>query len=170
LLPLINNILSPHRKGFNKIVSRKIIICNNLTAGIVMAEWKIIGLSGLLNAAITILLIILYYPLFFLGPLIGGFLASYRSAKYEDYTEMDVKDGAIVGVISGIIGGLIITLILITEFEAVTSLINLITLNVDLIPGDSVAIAAYIILQLSMIISITLGAIGGVMGIHAKNE
>jgi len=133
-----------------------------------MADWKIIGLSGLVNAAITIVLIILFYPLFFLGPLMGGFLAAYFSQKYEDYTQMDIKDGAIVGTMSGMIGGLIITLILITGFEAINGLINLISLNINLIPGVDAVVAAYVILQLSLIISITLGALGGLMGIQAK--
>ena len=53
-----------------------------------MADWKIIGLSGLVNAAITIVLIILFYPLLFLGPLLGGFLAAYFTQKYKDYTPM----------------------------------------------------------------------------------
>ena len=133
-----------------------------------MADWKIIGLSGLVNAAITIFLIILFYPLFFLGPLMGGFLAAYFSQKYEDYSKMDIKDGAIVGTMSGMIGGLIITLILITGFEAINGLINLISLNINLIPGVDAVVAAYVILQLSLIISITLGALGGLMGIQAK--
>ena len=80
-----------------------------------MAEWKIIVLSGIINAIISIILVIIFFPLFFLGPLIGGFLASYLSHGYEDYDKMDVKDGFVIGAISGIIGGLIITLILITR-------------------------------------------------------
>ncbi|MBI5458745.1 DUF5518 domain-containing protein [Methanobacterium sp.] len=133
-----------------------------------MADWKIIGLSGLFNAALTIILIIIFFPLFFLGPLTGGFLASYFSRRYEDYDKMDLKDGAVVGIFSGIIGGLIITLILIMGFEAINTLINLISLKIGIIPGANTVVAAYLIFQLSLIISIILGAIGGLIGIKVK--
>lgn len=133
-----------------------------------MADWKIIGLSGLINAVLTIILIIIYFPLFFLGPLIGGFLASYFSRGYEDYDKMDLKDGAIVGTFSGIIGGLIITLILIMGFETITTIINLISLKIGILPGASTVVAAYIIFELSIIISTILGAIGGLIGINMK--
>jgi len=135
-----------------------------------MANWKIIGLSGLFNAALTIILIIIFFPLFFLGPLTGGFFASYFSRGYEDYDKMDLKDGAVVGIFSGIIGGLIITLILIMGFEAINTLITLISLKIGIIPCANTVVAAYLIFQLSLIISIILGAIGGLIGIKAKGE
>ena len=55
-----------------------------------MADWKIIGLSGVVNAALSIILIVIFFPLFFLGPLTGGFLASYFSQRYEEYAKMDL--------------------------------------------------------------------------------
>ncbi len=133
-----------------------------------MADWKIIGLSGLFNAALTIILIIIFFPLFFLGPLIGGFLASYFSRGYEDYDKMDLKDGTVVGIFSGIIGGLIITLILIIGFETINTLISLISLQIDMMTGANTVVAAYLIFQLSIIISTILGAIGGLIGIKVK--
>ncbi|WP_231551385.1 DUF5518 domain-containing protein [Methanobacterium sp. SMA-27] len=76
-------------------------------------DWKIIGIGALINAALTIILSWIFLPLFFLGPIAGGFIASYLSKGYEDYDEMDTKDGAVLGAISGIIGGLIIGLLLV---------------------------------------------------------
>ena len=133
-----------------------------------MADWKIIGLSGVLNAALTIILIIIFFPLCFLGPLTGGFLAAYFSRGYEDYTKMDLKDGTVVGMISGIIGGLIITLILIMGFETINILIDLISLNIGMISGANSIIAAYIIFQFSIIISTILGALGGLIGFKVR--
>ena len=135
-----------------------------------MADWKIIGLSGLINAALTIILIVIFFPLSFLGPLTGGFLASYFSRGYEDYDKMDLKDGTVVGVISGIIGGLLITLILIMGFEAISTIINLISLQIGIMPGANTVVAAYIICQLSIIISVILGAIGGLIGMKVKTK
>jgi hypothetical protein len=133
-----------------------------------MAEWKIIGLSGLINAALTTLLIIIFFPLFFLGPLTGGFLASYLSHGYEDYDKMDLKDGFILGAISGIIGGLIITLLLILGFGAISTIIELISPKIGILSGANTLIAAYVIFQLSVIISTILGAIGGTIGVMVK--
>lgn len=135
-----------------------------------MADWKIIGLSGLINAVLTIILIVIYFPLFFLGPLTGGFLASYFSQGYEDYDKMDLKDGAIVGIFSGVIGGLIITLILIIGFETITTIINLTSIKIGIITGANTVVAAYIIFELSIIISTILGAIGGLIGIKVKKS
>lgn len=135
-----------------------------------MADWKIIGLSGIVNAAVTVIIVIIFFPLFFLGPLTGGFLASYFSRGYEDYAKMDLKDGAVVGIFSGIIGGLITTLILIIGFEAINTLINLMSLNIGIIPGADAVLAVYIIFQLSIIISLILGALGGLIGIWFKKK
>jgi Family of unknown function (DUF5518) len=133
-----------------------------------MAEWRIIGLSGLINAALTLILIIIFFPLFFLGPLMGGFLASYLSHGYEYYDKMDLKDGIVVGAISGIIGGLIITLLLILGFGAISIIIKLVSSKIGIITSTNTLIAAYIIFEFSVIISSILGAIGGTIGVIVK--
>ena len=135
-----------------------------------MAEWKIIGLSGLINAVLTIILIIIFFPLFFLGPLTGGFLASYLSHGYEYYEKMDLKDGIVVGATSGIVGGLILTLLLILGFGAITIIIELVSSKIGITTNAITLIAAYIIFEFSVIISTILGAIGGTIGIIVKRE
>jgi hypothetical protein len=125
-------------------------------------EWKIIGLSAVINAVLTILLSIVFFPLFFIGPLIGGFLAAYLSKGYEDYDVMDEKDGAIVGAVCGLMGGFIIALFLILEIGTVSMFLK------PLI-GDNTLIIGYIILQLSVLISFVLGLVGGVIGVYVKN-
>ena len=121
-------------------------------------DWKIIGISALINAAITSVLSLIFFPLAFLGPLLGGFLASYPSEGFEDYEEMDEKDGAVVGAISGIIGGLIIAVIYILGFG-----------NINSIPGlDNIITAGYVVIQLAIVISLVLSLIGGVIGVVVK--
>lgn len=134
-----------------------------------MAEWKIIGLSGLINAVITVFLIIIFFPLFFLGPVIGGCLASYFSHGYEDYNRMDLKDGVVIGTFSGLIGGLIITLLLIIGFGAISFIINLVSIKMEVL-GANTLVAAYIILEFSLIVSTILGAIGGAIGVAVKEN
>jgi Family of unknown function (DUF5518) len=133
-----------------------------------MAEWKIIGLSGLINAVLTIILIIIFFPLFFLGPLTGGFLASYLSHGYEYYEKMDLKDGVVVGAISGIVGGLILILLLILGFGAISIIIELVSSKIGITSSAITLIAAYIIFEFSVIISTILGAIGGTIGVIVK--
>ncbi len=123
-------------------------------------DWKIIGLSALINTALTIVLSLIFFPLLFLGPLSGGFLASYLSKGYEDYEKMDEKDGMVVGAISGLIGGLIIGLLSILGFGDISAIIGTIAGN-TLITG-------YIIIQLSIVISLVLGLLGGAIGVIVK--
>jgi hypothetical protein len=123
-------------------------------------DWKIIGLSALINTALTIVLSLIFFPLLFLGPLTGGFLSSYLNKGYEDYDKMDEKDGMVVGAISGLIGGLIIGLLFISGFGDINAIIGTIAGN-TLITG-------YIIIQLSIVISLVLGLLGGAIGVIVK--
>jgi len=132
-----------------------------------MADWKIIGLSGLLTAAVALVLSILYLPLFFFGPLIGGFMAAYFSRSYEDYYEMDIKDGAVIGVLSGIIGGLIMGLFFLIMPGIIRTFIGIINTNLGTF-GNSL-LAGYLIIQLTVVSGMILGAVGGIMGFIAKN-
>lgn len=125
-------------------------------------DWKIIGISALINATITCVLSLVSLPLAFLGPLIGGFLASYPSKGFEDYEEMDEKDGAVVGAISGLIGGLIIGLLFIMGLGNISAIMGL---KIGL---DSILTTGYIVIQLAMIISLVLSLIGGVIGVVVK--
>ena len=123
-------------------------------------NWKLIGLAAVINAIITVFLTMILVPISFIGPIIGGFLASYLSEGYEDYEGMDVKDGAVLGAISGLIGGLTITLLLIW-FGTVNSILEVFTTNNPIILG-------YAILQLTTVLSFIFGLIGGVIGVMVK--
>lgn len=129
-------------------------------------NWKIIGITGLVNAALTIPLSLISFPLLVLGPLFGGFLASYLSTGYEDYVKMDKKDGAVMGSFSGIIGGLIIALASILGFGAISNMVGSISNQM----GDGVVLTVYLIFQLTLIISFILGLVGGVIGVMVKDR
>jgi hypothetical protein len=129
-------------------------------------NWKIIGITGLVNAALTIPLSLIAFPLLVLGPLIGGFLASYLSTGYEDYVKMDKKDGAVMGSFSGIIGGIIIALASILGFGAISNMAGSISNQM----GDGVVLTVYLIFQLTLIISFILGLVGGVIGVMVKDR
>lgn len=129
-------------------------------------NWKIIGITGLVNAALTIPLSLIAFPLLVLGPLFGGFLASYLSTGYEEYVKMDKKDGAVMGSFSGIIGGLIIALASILGFGAISNMAGSISNQM----GDGVVLTVYLIFQLTLIISFILGLVGGVIGVMVKDR
>ena len=130
-------------------------------------NWKIIGLSALVNTILTIILSLIFFPLFFLGPLTGGFLASYLSEGFEDYDKMDEKDGAVVGAVSGLIGGIVIGLLFILGFGDINAITGLISTKIGII-NHITLITGYIIFQFSVIISFILGLVGGVVGVAAK--
>ena len=130
-------------------------------------DWKIIGISALINAAITCVLSMISLPLAFLGPIIGGFLASYPSKGFEDYEKMDEKDGAVVGAISGGIGGLIIGLLFILGIGNISAVTGLISSQIGTMTGG-IFIAGYIIIELAIVISLVLGLVGGVIGVVVK--
>lgn len=129
-------------------------------------NWKIIGITGLVNAALTIPLSLIAFPLLVLGPLFGGFLASYLSTGYEEYVKMDKKDGAVMGSFSGIIGGIIIALASILGFGAISNMAGSVSNQM----GDGVVLTVYLIFQLTLIISFILGLVGGVIGVMVKDR
>ena len=132
-----------------------------------MANWKVIGLCGLFSAVVSGVVAMIYFPLFFLGPLIGGFLAVYFSGAYEDYYEkMDRKDGAVIGVLSGIIGGLILGSFLVLSTGTLDSVISLINAKLGTL-ADAI-LAGYLILQLTVIVGMVFGGLGGYIGFIVK--
>ena len=131
-------------------------------------NWKIIGLSALVNTVLTIILSLIFFPLFFLGPLSGGFLASYLSKGYEDYDTMDEKDGAVVGAVSGLIGGIIIGLLFILGFGDISAIIGLISTKIGVLIDHNTLITGYIIIQFSVFISFVFGLVGGIVGVAVK--
>lgn len=130
-------------------------------------DWKIISISALVNATLTMFLSFIYLPLLILGPIIGGFLSSYLSKGFEDYAKMDKKDGAVLGAISGIIGGLLIGLLSVLGFGAISQIMGLIYSKLGGIFGG-LLLSGYIVFQISLIFSIFLGLIGGVIGVMVK--
>jgi len=130
-------------------------------------DWKIIGLSSLINATLTIFLSLIFFPLFILGPFIGGFLSSYISKGYEYYAKMDRIDGAVVGAVSGIIGGIIIGLLSILGFGDISAIIGSISTKIELITVSTI-IQEYFLFQFSVATSFVFGLVGGVIGVIVK--
>ena len=129
-------------------------------------DWKIIGLGSFINIILTTIFSLIFFPLFFLGPLIGGFFSSYLTEGFENYDKMDEKDGAVVGAISGLIGGLLIGILYIIGFGAINTILGIISAKFGLMTGS--IIAGFVIFNISTSISFLLGLVGGVIGVIIK--
>jgi len=132
-----------------------------------MTDWKAVALGSIINAVLTIVLLLAVFPLFFLGPLLGGLLTAYLSREYPDFDE---KDGAVSGALSGIIGGIIIGLLFIFGFGALSAVIGLIFTQVGLVTETITIIVGVFITVLTVFIGAVLGAIGGVIGSALRSD
>ena len=123
-----------------------------------MTDWKAVILGSLITTALTLAFGIAIFPLFFLGPLIGGFFTVYL-------VEEGKTDGAIHGALSGAIGGLIIGLLSLAGLGIVTAFISLLSASI----GD---IAGFVSILLGSLFTIVLilicGVFGGVGGVLAE--
>lgn len=135
-----------------------------------MIDWKTIGIGALINAVLTMVLALIMFPLFFLGPVIGGFITTYLANDNLSYYGGKATDGAVEGAISGVIGGLLIGIIFILGFGAISAIIGLIFTEIGLIAGTISLITGLFITLISVIIGGVLGAIGGVIGLSVKEK
>ncbi len=135
-----------------------------------MTDWKAIGIGALVNAVLTIVLSVIIFPLFFLGPVIGGFLATYLSQENIEYFRGNPTEGAADGAVSGVIGGLILGLIFILGFGALSAIIGLVFTQIGVVAGTITLITGMFITFISVIIGGVFGAIGGVIGLSVREK
>jgi hypothetical protein len=108
-------------------------------------------------------LMVSFFPSFFLGPIIGGLLATYIGSGEK-------KDAPIEGALSGIIGGLIIGILFIAGFGALSAIIGLIFAKVGLLAGAMTVIAGVFITVVAMFLGGVLGAVGGFVGAEIREN
>ncbi|RJS48710.1 MAG: hypothetical protein CIT03_06980 [Methanobacterium sp.] len=128
-----------------------------------MSDIKAILAGGLFAAALTLALGISMFPLFFIGPLAGGYLSIYLTKKYE----MDgVKDGAL----SGLFGGVVISLISFAGIGILSTLIGLFSANLGDIASLIGILAGILFTAIILIIFVVLGALGGVLAENMREK
>lgn len=128
-----------------------------------MIDWKAVAVGSLVNAVLTIVLTISVFPLFFLGPIVGGLVATYIGRGEK-------KDAPVEGALTGIIGGLIIGILFIAGFGALSAIIGLIFAKVGLVAGAMTLIAGLFITVVSIFLGGVLGAVGGVLGAEIREN
>ena len=90
-------------------------------------DLKITELSALVNATLTIVLSIIFFPLLVLGPLTRSCWRFFLAKDIRSYYDkIDEKDGMVVGAISGLIGGLLISLLSILGIGDITAALGVI--------------------------------------------
>jgi hypothetical protein len=134
-----------------------------------MTDWKSVGIGSLVNVVLTILLGVIMFPLFFMGPVIGGLLTTYFSEE-NLVNRRNPTAGAADGAVSGVIGGLIIGLIFILGFSALSAIIGLIFTQIGAVFGTITLITGMFITIISVLIGGVLGAIGGVIGVSIREK
>ncbi|MDI6644021.1 MAG: DUF5518 domain-containing protein [Methanobacteriaceae archaeon] len=128
-----------------------------------MTDWKAIGIGAIITAVFTLVLVLAFFPLFFLGPLAGGFITVY----FIDEEELEgIKNGGI----AGLIGGLIIGLLSLIGFGALSAIIGLILTEIGIVIGTIGIIIAVFITVLAVLICGVLGAVGGAIGESTKKS
>ncbi len=128
-----------------------------------MVDWKAVGVGSVVNAVLSIVLTISVFPLFFLGPIIGGLLATYIG-------EGEKNDALVEGVLTGIIGGLIIGALFIAGFGALSAIIGLVFAKIGILAETMTLIAGVFITVVVVFIGAVLGAIGGVIGAEIREN
>ena len=134
-----------------------------------MTDWKAIGIGALVNAVLTMVFALILFPLFFLGPVIGGFMATYLSRENIGFIG-NPTGGAADGAVAGVIGGLVIGLIFILGFGALSAIIGLIFTQIGAVAGTITLITGLFITFVTVIIGGLFGAIGGVIGLSVREK
>lgn len=129
-----------------------------------MTDWISIGIGAVINAALTIVLALIFFPLFFLGPIIGGFVTVYLIRD-----EFESESGIIHGGLAGILGGLIIGILSLFGVGIVAALVSLLLAELGVALGAIGAIFVIFFTVLTMLVCGVLSAIGGAIGEYIQS-
>lgn len=133
-----------------------------------MTDWKSVGIGALANVVLTMILTIVLFPLFFLGPVIGGLLTTYLSKERlsQRTPASDAGDGAL----SGVIGGLLIGAIFILGVSVLSTVIGLVFTQIGAVLGTITLITGLFFTLITIILGGVLGAMGGVIGYSMREK
>jgi hypothetical protein len=127
-----------------------------------MTDWTAIGIGGLVNAVLTVVLALAFFPLFFLGPIIGGFVTVYLIRD-------ELESGTLNGGIAGVIGGLIIGILSLFGIGVIAAVIAVIAAGVGIAVGAVGALIVIFFTILAVLVCGVLSAIGGAIGEYVQS-
>ena len=127
-----------------------------------MTDWTAVGIGGIVTAALTIVLALVFFPLFFVGPLIGGFITVYLIKD-------ELESGVINGGLAGVIGGLLIGILSLLGIGVVAAVIAVLASGIGIAVGALGALLVIFFTILAMLICGVLSAIGGAIGEYVQS-
>ncbi len=127
-----------------------------------MTEWTAVGIGGVVTAGLTIVLALVFFPLFFLGPIVGGFLAVYLMKD-------EFESGIINGALAGVIGGLIIGILSLFGIGIIAAVIAVLAAQIGLAVGALGILIVIFFTILAVFICGILSAIGGAIGEYVQS-
>lgn len=129
-----------------------------------MKDWIAIAIGAIVNGALTLVLALVFFPLFFLGPIIGGFLAAYLIRD-----EFEFESGIIHGALAGVLGGLLIGILSLLGVGAVAVILGVLLTQLGLAVGAIGIVVVIFLTILAMLVCGVLSAIGGAIGEYVQS-
>lgn len=127
-----------------------------------MTDWISIAIGAVVNAVLTIVLALISFPLFFLGPIIGGFVTIYLIRD-------EFESGIIHGALAGALGGLLIGIFSLFGVGVVAAIVGILLAELGLAIGAVGALLVVFFTILAMLICGVLSAIGGAIGEYVQS-
>ncbi|WP_429221941.1 DUF5518 domain-containing protein [Methanobacterium oryzae] len=127
-----------------------------------MKDWIAIAVGAIINVALTIVLALVFFPLFFLGPIMGGFVAAYLVR--DEY-----ESGLIHGALAGVIGGLFIGILSLLSVWVLALLFGVLLSELGIALGAIGTVVVIFLTILAMLIFGVLSAIGGSIGEYVQS-
>jgi hypothetical protein len=127
-----------------------------------MTDWSAVGIGGIVTAGLTIVLALVFFPLFFLGPIIGGFVTVYL-------VKDELESGILNGGLAGVIGGLIIGILSLFGIGVLATVIAVFTAGIGIAVGVLGALIVIFFTILAMLVCGVLSAIGGAIGEYVQS-
>lgn len=122
-----------------------------------MADGKAIIIGSIISAGLTIAFSMAFFPLFILGPLLGGFVTVYLVSSGK-------VDGVTNGALSGVIGGFVLGLLALFGIGVISAIVGLIF---DTLGSITILIGGFfgiLFTLIAILICGVLGAVGGALG------
>ncbi|HEX3012872.1 MAG TPA: DUF5518 domain-containing protein [Methanobacterium sp.] len=127
-----------------------------------MTDWSAVGIGGVVTAALTIVFALVFFPLFFLGPIIGGFVTVYLMKD-------EFESGIINGGLAGVIGGLIIGILSLLGIGVIAAVITVLAAQIGIAVGALGALVVIFFTIFAVLICGVLSAIGGAIGEYVQS-
>jgi hypothetical protein len=127
-----------------------------------MTDWISIAIGAIVNAVLTIVLALVFFPLFFLGPIIGGFVTVYLIRD-------EFESGIIHGGLAGVLGGFLIGVLSLFGVGVVAAIFGILLAELGIVLGAIGFVVVIFLTILAMLVCGVLSAIGGAIGEYVQS-